>query len=114
MSDSGAARHRASILPRTLRPDLGRLMPRDPQNDDGPLLVLTLFALVVRYRGLVAFAALVLGVEPLLRMLSGALKLIETLGTAPGAALTEVMGLIALLVLWLALCPAKDRLARED
>ncbi len=168
--DSGVARQRGSILPRTLRPDLSRLMPRDPQNYHGPalavwlisaylviivarslvhvfapdggagsiatidldvegganivaifgqwgaiqlLLALTLVTLVVRYRGLVPFAALVMGVEPLLRMLAGALKPIETLGTAPGAALNEVMGLIMLLVLWLALCPAKDRPARD-
>ncbi len=71
------------------------------------LLALTLITLVVRYRGLVPFAALVMGVEPLLRMLSGALKPIETLGTAPGAALNEVAGFAMLLVLWLALCPAR-------
>ena len=73
------------------------------------LLAAVLSTLVVRYRGLVPFAALALGVEPLLRMLSGTLKPIETLGTAPGAALNEVMGFAMLLVLWLALCPAKHR-----
>ncbi len=164
MSGSGTARQRASILPRSLRPDLSRVMPADPQNYRGPLLALwllgaylviivgrslvhvfapdggagsiatidldvegganivamfgqwgavqlllaaVLIALVVRYRGLVPFAALALGVESLLRMLSGALKPIETLGTAPGAALNELMGVSVLLVLWLALCPAR-------
>lgn len=161
MSGSGAPRPRASILPRSVRPDLGRLMPTDPQNYTGPLLAVwllgaylviivarslvhlfapdggagsiatidldveggvnivalfgqwgamqlllaaVLIALVVRYRGLVPFAALALGVEPLLRMLSGTLK---PLGTAPGAALNELMGFSMLLVLWLALCPAR-------
>ena len=168
MSGSGEARQRASILPRSVRPDLARLLPADPHNYHGPLLafwllgaylviivarsLVHLFApdggagsiatidldveggdnivamfgqwgamqlllaavlvtLVVRYRGLVPFAALTLGVEPLLRMLSGTLKPIETLGTAPGAALNEVMGFAMLLVLWIALCPAKDRSA---
>jgi hypothetical protein len=161
-------RTRASILPRTLRPDFSRLLPADPQSYHGPLLAVwllgaylviivarslvhvfapdggagsiatidldveggdnivamfgqwgamqlllaaVLITLVVRYRGLVPFAALALGVEPLLRMLSGTLKPIETLGTAPGAALNELMGFSMLLVLWLALCPAKDRTA---
>lgn len=170
MSGSGGARRRASILPRSLRPEVSRLLPPDPQSYRGPLLAiwllsaylliivarslvhlfatdggagsiatidldvegganivamfgqwgavqlllaLALITLVVRYRGLVPFAALVLGVEPLLRMLSGALKPIETLGTAPGAALNELMGFSMLLVLWLALCPA-DRLPRES
>ncbi len=75
------------------------------------LLAVVLIILVVRYRGLVPFAALALGVEPLLRMLSGTLKPIETLGTAPGAALNELMGFSMLLVLWLALCPARGRSA---
>jgi hypothetical protein len=46
-------------------------------------------------------------------MLSGALKPIETLGTAPGAALNELMGFSMLLVLWLSLCPA-DRVPRPS
>lgn len=167
MSDlDGTHRQRSGILPRTLRPDVSRLMPADPLNFLGPrlavwllaaylaiivarslvhlfapdggagsiatinlavagganivaifgqwgaiqlLLALTLITLVVRYRGLVPFTALVLGVEPLLRMLAGALKPVETLGTAPGAALNEAMGFAMLLVLWLALCPATKR-----
>jgi len=168
VSSPGVARPRASILPRSLRPDVTRLLPADPQNYHGPLLAiwllgaylliivarslvhliapdggagsiatidldvegganivamfgqwgavqlllaLALITLVVRYRGLVPFASLVLGVEPLLRMLSGTLKPIETLGTAPGAALNELMGFTMLIVLYFALCPAKDRSA---
>ncbi len=168
MSGSGVAPPRASILPRSLRPDVSRLLPPDPQSYRGPLLAvwllaaylliivarslvhvfapdggagsiatidldvegganivamfgqwgavqlllaLVLITLVIRYRGLVAFTALALGVEAVVRMLSGTLKPLETLGTAPGAALNEVMGFIMLLVLWLALCPAKDRSA---
>ncbi len=168
MIGSSAERQRASILPRSLRPDLRRILPADPQNYHGPrlavwllgaylaiivarslvhvfapdggagsiatidldvegganivamfgqwgamqlLLAAVLIALVARYRGLVPFAALALGVEPLLRMLSGALKPIETLGTAPGAALNEFMGFSMLLVLWLALCPSRARSA---
>ncbi len=73
------------------------------------LLALVLVTLLLRYRGLTPFIALALAVEPLLRMLAGALKPIETLGTAPGAALNEYMGVIMLFVLWLSLCPVRSR-----
>ena len=42
MSGSSEARQRASILPRSLRPDLSRLLPVDPQNYRGPLLAVWL------------------------------------------------------------------------
>jgi hypothetical protein len=159
---------RARILPRTLRPDLSRLLPSDPQRYDGPLLAIwvlgayllvivarslvhvvapdggagsiatidldvegagnivaifgqwgaiqlllaaVLVTLLVRYRGLAPFIALALAVEPLLRMLAGTLKPVETLGTAPGAALNDYMGLVMLIVLWLALCPTRGTAA---
>lgn len=155
---------RGRVLPKTLRPDLRRLLPADPGTYEGPLLAiwllgaflllivarslvhvfapdggagsiatididvegganivaifgqwgaiqlllaLVLVTLLVRYRGFAPFIALVLAVEPLLRMLAGSLKPIETLGTAPGAALNEYAGLAMLLVLWLSLCPAR-------
>lgn len=154
------------VLPRSLRPDLSRLLPADPGTYNGPLLAvwllgayllvivarslvhlfapdggassiatididvegganivaifgqwgaiqlllaLVLVTLLVRYRGLTPFIALVLAVEPLLRMLAGSLKPVETLGTAPGAALNEYMGVIMVIVLWLSLCPVRSR-----
>ncbi|MBA4247018.1 MAG: hypothetical protein C0444_01805 [Microbacterium sp.] len=154
------------MLPRTLRPDLRRILPNDPRTYDGPLLAvwllgayllvivarslvhlfapdggassiatidinvegganivaifgqwgaiqlllaLVLVTLLVRYRGLTPFIALVLAVEPLLRMLAGSLKPVETLGTAPGAALNEYMGFIMVIVLWLSICPVRSR-----
>ena len=157
---------RSRVLPRTLRPDLSRLLPADPGHYAGPLLAvwilgayllvivarslvhlfapdggassiatidldvegagnivaifgqwgaiqlllaLVLVTLLLRYRGLTPFIALALAVEPLLRMLAGALKPIETLGTAPGAALNEYMGFIMVIVLWLSLCPVRSR-----
>ena len=157
---------RGRVLPRSLRPDLSRLLPADPGTYNGPLLAvwllgayllvivarslvhlfapdggassiatididvegganivaifgqwgaiqlllaLVLVTLLVRYRGLTPFIALVLAVEPLLRMLAGSLKPVETLGTAPGAALNEYMGVIMLFVLWLSLCPVRSR-----
>lgn len=166
---TSAASWRGRILPRTLRPDLRRLLPADPGTYEGPLLAiwllgafllvivarslvhvfapdggagsiatididvegganivaifgqwgaiqlllaLVLVTLLVRYRGFAPFIALVLAVEPLLRMLAGTLKPIETLGTAPGAALNEYAGLAMLLVLWLSLCPARPAALR--
>jgi hypothetical protein len=53
---------------------------------------------VVRLRVMVPFMALVLFLEPVLRAAMGALKPVETIGTAPGAALNNVV-LIPLAVL---------------
>lgn len=71
------------------------------------LLAIVMIVLVARYRGLVPFMALALAVEPLLRLLSGTIKPLETLGIAPGAALNEYAGFIMLAVLYLALCPSR-------
>ncbi len=71
------------------------------------LLVFVMIVLVARYRGLVPFMALALAVEPVLRFVSGTLKPLETMGTAPGAALNEYAGLLMIVVLYLALCPAR-------
>jgi len=155
---------RARILPRTLRPDVSRLLPADPGHYAGPLLAIgvlgayllvivarslvhlfapdggassiatidldvegganivaifgqwgaiqlllaaVLVTLLVRYRGLAPYIALSLAVEPLLRMLAGTLKPVETLGTAPGAALNDYMGVVMIIALWLSLCPAR-------
>ena len=163
-ASSNATGWRGRILPRTLRPDLRRVLPADPRTFEGPLLAvwvlsaylhvivarslvhlfapdggassiatididvegganivaifgqwgaiqlllaLVLVTLLVRYRGLTPFIALALAVEPVLRMLAGALKPVETLGTAPGAALNEYMGYIMIIALWLSLCPAR-------
>jgi hypothetical protein len=63
-----------------------------------------LLALVI-----IVLFALALGVESLLRALSGTLKPIETLGVAPGAALNDVMGYAMVVVLYLSLSPAKPK-----
>ncbi len=72
------------------------------------LLALLLWVLLLRYRGLVPLVLLVLLVEPALRELAGALKPLETLGTAPGAALNGAVVPIVGAMLWLSLCPARD------
>jgi len=76
------------------------------------LLAALLWVLLLRYRGLLPLIALVLLVEPLLRELSGRLKPIETMGTAPGAALNSAAIVFAALLLYLTLCPA-DGARRE-
>lgn len=70
------------------------------------LLAALLWVLLLRYRGLLPLIALVLLIEPLLRELSGRLKPIETMGTAPGAALNGAAILVTALLFYLTLCPA--------
>jgi len=67
------------------------------------LLALLLWVLLLRYRGLAPLVLLVFLVEPLLRELSGRLKPIETLGTAPGAALNWAIVPVLAVVWWLSL-----------
>jgi hypothetical protein len=55
----------------------------------------------------------IIAVEPLLRFIAGTLKPVETMGTAPGAALNELMGLVMLIALYLALCSGMPRVQRE-
>jgi hypothetical protein len=71
------------------------------------LLALLLWVLLLRYRGLLPLVIAVLLVEPFFRALSGNLKPIETMGTAPGAALNWFAVPILAVVLYLALCPAQ-------
>ena len=73
------------------------------------LLVGALWVLLLRYRGLVPFILSVLLLEPFLRAISGHLKPLVTLGTAPGAALNWVAVPVVAVTLYLALCPAEDR-----
>jgi hypothetical protein len=75
-------------------------------------LAALLWVLLLRYRGLLPLIALVLLVEPLLRELSGRLKPIDTMGTAPGAALNFAAIVFTALLLYLTLCPA-DRTRRD-
>ena len=70
------------------------------------LLAALLWVLLLRYRGLLPLIALVLLVEPLLREFSGRLKPIETMGTAPGAALNFAAIVFTAVLLYLTLCPA--------
>jgi hypothetical protein len=72
------------------------------------LLALLLWALLLRYRGLLPLVILVLLVEPFFRALSGHLKPLETMGTAPGAALNWYAVPILAVLLYLALCPADE------
>lgn len=73
------------------------------------LLAGLLWVLLLRYRGLLPLVLAVLLMEPLLRALSGRLKPLETLGTAPGAALNLVVLPLLVLMLWMALCPARGK-----
>jgi len=72
------------------------------------LLALLLWVLLLRYRGLLPLVVLVLLVEPVLRALSGHLKPLETMGTASGAALNWYAVPVLAVLLYLALCPARD------
>jgi hypothetical protein len=78
------------------------------------LLAGLLVVLVARYRGLVPLVLATLLVEPGLRALSGALKPIETTGTAPGAALNHLVIPVIAVALWLSLCPAEREPARPS
>ncbi len=71
------------------------------------LLALLLWVLLLRYRGFTPLVLLVLLLEPLLREISGLLKPLETMGTAPGAALNLVVVPILAVMLWISLCPAR-------
>lgn len=64
------------------------------------LLAGVLWVLLLRYRGLTPLVLLVFLVEPFLRALSGRLKPLETVGSAPGEVLNwVVVPLLALLLL---------------
>jgi hypothetical protein len=68
------------------------------------LLALLLWVLLLRYRGLLPLVILVLLVEPFFRALAGHLKPLETIGTAPGAALNWYAVPVLAVLLYLALC----------
>lgn len=70
------------------------------------LLAGLIWALLLRYRGLLPLILGVLLAEPLLRALSGQLKPLETVGVAPGAAFNLLVVPLLAIMLWLALCPA--------
>ena len=72
------------------------------------LLAVLLWVLLLRYRGLLPLAIVALLVEPFLRALSGHLKPLETIGTAPGAALNWFAVPVLAILLYLALCPARE------
>ena len=71
------------------------------------LLAGLLWVLLLRYRGFLPLVILTLLIEPLLRELSGALKPIETVGVAPGAALNVWAIPVLSVLFYLALCPAE-------
>jgi len=71
------------------------------------LLAVLLWVLLLRYRGLTPLVLLVFFVEPILRSLSGHLKPLETVGTAPGAALNWLAVPVTGVLLWLSLCPGR-------
>lgn len=70
------------------------------------LLALLLWVLLLRYRGLLPLVLATLALEPVLRALSGQLKPVETVGTAPGAALNWAALPVLLLLLYLSLTDA--------
>ena len=72
------------------------------------LLAALLWLLLLRYRGFVPLVLLVLLLEPLLRDVAGRLKPIETLGTAPGAALNWVVVPVLATMLWWSLCRERE------
>ena len=72
------------------------------------LLALVLWILLLRYRGLLPLVILVLLIEPFFRALAGNLKPVETMGTAPGAALNWFAVPILAVLLYLALCLAQE------
>jgi hypothetical protein len=72
------------------------------------LLALLLWVLLIRYRGLVPLILLILLAEPVLRDLSGTLKPIQTVGTAPGSIFNWAAVPILALMLWLSLCPVNE------
>ena len=72
------------------------------------LLALLLWVLLLRYRGLLPLVIMILLVEPFLRALAGHLKPLETMGTAPGAALNWYAVPVLAVLLYLALCPADE------
>ena len=76
------------------------------------LLAALLWVLLLRYRGLTPLVLLVFVVEPVLRGLAGSLKPIESVGTAPGAALNWVVVPVMLLLLLLALRERKGQTAK--
>ena len=73
------------------------------------LLVGALWVLLLRYRGLIPFILSVLLLEPFLRGISGHLKPIATLATAPGAALNWYVVPVVAVTLYMALCTAEER-----
>lgn len=75
------------------------------------LLAGLLWVLLLRYRGLLPLVLCVLLVEPALRWVAGTLKPVETVGTAPGAALNGLVVPFLVVLLYLALCPASPAAA---
>ena len=73
------------------------------------LLAGLLWVLLLRYRGFVPLVLLAFLVEPALRELAGALKPLETVGTAPGAALNGMVVPVLAVAWWCSLCPVRAR-----
>ncbi len=67
------------------------------------LLALLLWVLLLRYRGFVPLVLLVFLVEPAVRDVAARLKPLETVATAPGAALNWLVVPVLAVVLWLSL-----------
>ncbi len=72
------------------------------------LLAALLWLLLLRYRGFVPLVLLVLLLEPLLRDVAARLKPLETLGTAPGAALNWAVVPVLAAMLWWSLCTERE------
>ena len=70
-------------------------------------VVLLLWVLLLRYRGLVPLVLLIFILEPALRAFVGHLKPVITEGVAPGRALNWVVEPILVVAFFLSLCPSR-------
>jgi len=73
------------------------------------LLVGLMWTLLLRYPGTLPLILCTLLAEPFLRALAGHLKPVATVGTAPGAAFNFAVVPLVLVLLYLALCPARAK-----
>lgn len=72
------------------------------------LLAGLLWVLLLRWPGTTPLVLLVFCIEPVLRQVSGLLKPVTTLHTAPGVALNGVVLPVMAVLLVLSLCPARE------
>ena len=69
---------------------------------------------MLRYAGLTSLVVVIFLIEPVLRSLSGHLKPLTTLGTAPGAALNWAVLPVLMAMLYVSLLPAETPTPSQD